>query len=50
LWRTKRKRAVPFVKTRLTVLVSERDILTAWCLARASTGRWMLAFVEKPLQ
>src|SRR5918994_836450 len=38
------------VKTRPAVLVSERDILTAWCLVRASTGRWMLAFVEKPLQ
>ena len=50
LWRTRHKGAVSFERNRLTILVSWRDIRTARCLACASIGRWMLAFVEKPLQ
>jgi hypothetical protein len=50
LWRTKHKGAVSFERIRLTVLGSWRDIHTARCLACESTGRWMLAFAEKPLQ
>ena len=37
-------------QTHLTILGSGWEILDARCRAGTSTGRWMLAFVEKPLQ